>query len=352
MNIIANNKKTKEKITKTGLKKATEIGVKTALSTIPGANAVYDLGKLAIEQVKEYQRQKQERRIEQFHQMLLSPGTQWNQALADVYIEIADYHLLLSACIQDLEDEKTSLYSALTKHVATKKIETIDIRFFTLSLKEFSYSDVEEMRIAYVAAKYPLINPTGGGGNFKKDLSITTAVGRSAHGRRIMELRGFTDEGMLNSYGEKFIESCYLEEQLTPSAINMRKWENDGSPLAIICYEIGSNKELTNFCVQLSELLHLAGYKCNILAVIDDRFFPPPYLSLLIIGPDRNVIIQHEKHLQKLFSRNCLAVIFQNEFPVELLKIKPQFKEIIQVKENIPFDAAREVAILLIPNTK
>src|SRR3546814_19154858 len=78
----------------------------TPLFRSPGASTAYELAKLGVTQAQAYVEQKQNQRIVDFHAMLIKQNEHWNQDLADACIEAADYHMLLSACVQDLEDEK------------------------------------------------------------------------------------------------------------------------------------------------------------------------------------------------------------------------------------------------------
>ena len=275
--------------------------------------------------------------------MLLKPDEEWDEALANACIEAVDYHLLLSACVQDLEDEKTELYAELAKNAATKNITPANIRFFTLSLQQLSFSDLEEMRIAYVSKHFSLMDRAGSG-NYKKNLAAENANDVQAHGRRIMDLRGFLQENTLNAFGELFIQSCYPFSKLTPGPIGMREWLNPQSPLMTVCYKM-EDTETVNFCLHLSEKLRDGGIKIgSIVAIMDDRPFITPTVSLFVIKSKPEQILKNQPYLKKILNRTCIAILLREDFPKELEGVKSHFKKIIKVAGKGSREAAEIVA--------
>lgn len=108
-------KESQHDVTETAIRKTADLGAKIALSFIPGASTAYELAKLGVTQAQAYVEQKQNQRIVDFHAMLIKQDEHWNQDMADACIEAADYHLLLSACVQDLEDEKQNYTQPLQR---------------------------------------------------------------------------------------------------------------------------------------------------------------------------------------------------------------------------------------------
>lgn len=335
--------KAKHNLIESTVKKTVDLGAKLALSFVPGASIAYEVAKLGVSQATAFVQQKQEERITQFHEMLLKPDEKWDEALADACIEAVDYHLLLSACVQDLEDEKTELYAELAKNAAAKNITPVNIRFFTLSLQQLSFSDLEEMRIAYVSKNFSLMD-SAGSGNYEKDLSVESANDVQAHGRRMMDLRGFLQENTLNEFGELFTQSCYPSAKLTPGAIGMREWLNPQSPLMTVCYEM-EDTETVNFCVHLSEKLRDGGVKIGpIVAIMDNRSLITPAVSLFVIKSKPEQLLKNQPYLQKILNRTCIAILLREDFPKELEGIKSHFKKIITVAGKGSREAAEIVA--------
>ncbi len=93
--------------------------------------------------------------------MLLKPNADEERGLDDACIQAVDYHALLNACLQDIEDEKTELYATLTRNAAFRKLHSRDLRFFCVSLSEMTFNDLEEMRVAYIASKFKLVPSEG-----------------------------------------------------------------------------------------------------------------------------------------------------------------------------------------------
>lgn len=333
-------------VTETTIRKTADLGAKIALSFIPGASTAYELAKLGVTQAQAYVEQKQNQRIVDFHAMLIKQDEHWNQDMADACIEAADYHLLLSACVQDLEDEKTELYAALAKNAALRRITPQDIRFFTLSLRELSLNDVKEMQVAYIASKYPLIPPSGAG-NYKKDLSLERASDHQVYGRKLMEQRGFVKDEILSGYGERFIAACHLPDQLIPGAIGMKEWKNPNSPLLLLCYEIGDTY-ITTFSERLSQNLRTQGYATTGLAAITrEKAIPFIRYSLLIFKDKPESIVEHIRFIEKTLKKGSIALQLSKSFPAVLEPVRHLFAHVLPVEDPDPRHAADIVAQLI-----
>ncbi|MBJ7222728.1 MULTISPECIES: hypothetical protein [unclassified Brenneria] len=158
---MTKQKNKKNTIIKSTISKTADIGANLALSFVPRGNTTYELAKLGIKQAKRYVTERQEKRIVDFHAKLLKPNTTGDSGLSDACIEAVDYHALLNACLQDIEDEKTELYATLAWNAAFRNLSSIDLRFFCFSLSEMTFNDLEEMRVAYIASKFNLVPPEG-----------------------------------------------------------------------------------------------------------------------------------------------------------------------------------------------
>lgn len=319
-----------------------DFATKAALSLVPGTGAIYEFAKFSVGKAQEYARQKQDQRIMDFHRMLIGDSDKWDTELAEQSIDDADFHALLIACTQDIEDEKTSLYATLAKNAALREIGSTDLRFFTLSLHELTYSQLHSMREAYIA-KNNLLVPHSGPGNHTVDLSPENVYGHARHGRQIMADRGFTTDGTINSYGEYFIKSCYSSDDLEPESINLKKWRNPSLPTLLLCYEIG-DPYIDEFTDELAKQLRSLGVKTTpVSALIRNSPLATSHIgdAILIFKDEPERVMEHIAYCERVISRDSLAIQISESFPAVLEPIKKHFKLICTVTNPDPVKAAR-----------
>ncbi|WP_413741889.1 hypothetical protein ACL2XO_26190 [Sodalis sp. RH15] len=328
---------------KTTISKVADVGTNFALSFVPGASSVYELAKLGVNQARDYIQQKHEKRISDFHMMLLKPDAEWDERTKNVCIEAVDYHLLLNACIQDLEDEKTELYATLARNAAYKTLQSNDIRFFSISLSEMTFHSMEEMRLAYIALNYHLIPPSGSG-RFKKSLSITDALSEESYGRRMMELRGFVSEGKINSFGQRFIKACYPSDKLKPDSVRICEWKNPNSPLLMISYDL-DDSFVSSFSMHLTRELRNIGFRTTPLCAINRRptLLSPTSRSILIFKNRPERIIENQRFIEKIIETGCIAIQLRQDYPALLESLRDKFEAIIKTDICDPSISAKEV---------
>ncbi|MEQ9848447.1 hypothetical protein [Pectobacterium brasiliense] len=333
----------KDIVIKSTISKTADIGANLALSFVPGGNAVYELIKLGVEQAKRYATERQEKRIADFHTALLKPNNTGGIELSDAYIEIADYHALLNACLQDIEDEKTELYATLARNAVFKKMSSRDLRFFCISLKEITFNDLEEMRVAYIASNFNIVPPTGAG-RFEKSLSPEHSPSGLTYGRNLMKLRGFIEDGKINQYGEKFVQTCYPTEKLLPESIQMVEWKNAGSPILMLSYEL-DDPEIPRLHMHLSELLRTRGFKTTALFAPSRKttHLTLAKSSILIFKNKPERIINNIKNIGSLIDKGCIAVQMCDDYPTILEPLHEMFEIIVNISGNNPLTGAVQV---------
>ncbi|POD98128.1 hypothetical protein BV924_05600 [Pectobacterium odoriferum] len=335
--------KNKNTAIKSTVYKTADIGANFVLNFVPGGNAVYELIKLGIEQAKRYATERQEKRIADFHTILLQPNTTGDIELSETYIDVADYHVLLNACLQDIEDEKTELYATLAKNAFLTKIPPRDLRFFCISLKEITFNDLEEMRVAYIASNFNIVPPVGAG-RFEKLLSPEQSPSELAYGRKLMELRGFVEDGKINQYGERFVQTCYPTEKLLPESIQMFEWKNAGSPILMLSYEL-DDPDVLRLHMHLSELLRTSGFKTTALYAPTRKMTPQTLVksSILIFKNKPERIISNIKHIDSLTHKGCTAVQMCNDYPIILEPLSGVFEIIVNISGDDPLTGAVQV---------
>ncbi|ENO0457030.1 hypothetical protein ACAK56_000934 [Salmonella enterica] len=335
--------KKKNTVIKSTVSRTADIGANLALSFVPGGNAVYDLVKLGVEQIKKHSNEQQEKRINDFHSMLLKPNFKGDIDVNDVSIELADYHVLLNACLKDIEDEKIELYGTLARNAAFRKVQSRDLRFFCISLSEMTFHDLEEMRIAYIASKFNLIPPAKTG-RFEKSLSPDLSASGHIYGRNLMELRGFVKKGKITQYGEKFVQTCYPTELLLPESIQMSEWKNVGSPIVMLSYEI-DDPHINHLHEHLSTLLKSRGFKTTSLFAPSRKLTQTLLIkaSILIFKNNPERIMSNINNINNLISKGCIAVQMCDDYPIILEPLREQFEIIVNVSRDDPRSAAVQV---------
>lgn len=333
----------KNTVIKSTISKTADIGANLVLSFVPGGNAVYELIKLGVEQAKRYATERQEKRIADFHTVLLKQNTTGDIVLNGAYIEVADYHALLSACLQDIEDEKTELYATLARNSVFRKISPRDLRFFCFSLKEMTFNDLEEIRVAYIASSFNIVPPASAG-RFEKSLSPEKSPSGLVYGRKLMELRGFVEDGKINQYGEKFVKTCYPTEKLLPESIQMSEWKNAGSPILMLSYDL-DDPDVTRLHTHLSELLRIRGFKTTALFAPTRKLTHLTLVksSILIFKNKPERIINNIKHIGDLTDKGCIAVQMCDDYPTILEPLREMFEIIVNVGGNDPLTGSVQV---------
>lgn len=340
---MTKQKNKKNTIIKSTISKTADIGANLALSFVPGGNTAYELAKLGIKQAKRYVTERQEKRIVDFHAKLLKPNTTGDSGLSDACIEAVDYHALLNACLQDIEDEKTELYATLAWNAAFRNLSSIDLRFFCFSLSEMTFNDLEEMRVAYIASKFNLVPPEGAG-RFEKSLSPEQSPSGLFYGRKLMEIRGFVEKSKINQYGEKFVQACYPTEKLLPESIQMSEWKNAGSPIFMLSYEL-DDPYVTRLHIHLSDLLRTCGFKTTPLSAPARKLtqLASVKTSILIFKSKPERIINNINHIGSLTDKGCIAVQICDDYPTVLEPLRETFEIIVNISGDDPLSDAVQV---------
>lgn len=336
-------KKKENEVMKPALTKIADIGARFALEFVPGGNPVYELAKMGFEEAKKFVDQRREKRIEDFHTSLLKPYASSDLDLKNLSILTADYHALLNACINDIEDEKTELYAFMARNAAAKRLPPNSLRFFCVSLSEMTFNDLEEMRVAYITTKFKIIPPEGSG-RFQKSLSTDMSPSELFFGRKMMELRGFVEKDKLNSYGEQFIQACYPKEKLLPASINMLEWKNSDTPILLLSYEL-DDPDVISLGMHLTNSLRVEGFKSSALSAPQRKnlAISPIEKSILIFKCKPERIINNIEFINGIISKNCIAVQLCEEYPETLESMREKFEKVINARGGDILSTASQV---------
>lgn len=198
---------------------------KGAIGALPGGSfltAGYEMIQLLSESVSDQIEARNEERYREFiHQLF---GGNVEPAVTE-FLTIDDYHALLSGCLSDIEKEKSGLYGALTRSIGLGRVDEKYKRFLIVALSQLSFQQVEMLRNAWIAKKFPLM-PVSGSGNIGQEYFLKPSqedlIGRI--NCEALSSRQLISEAKLTSLGDELVLSCYREHDLTVEAIGAKSW--------------------------------------------------------------------------------------------------------------------------------
>lgn len=243
-----------------------EIAFKGVVESLPLGSVLYDLIQARKESVAKSIREEQEKRIDLLFSSILHDTVPMDEQVARVMLDGADFHALLRACVNDIEEEKVELYGALVRAVAAGKVKSAERRHFILSLRDFSYEELVLLKKAYVAKKNVNIMPMVGCGNVREEDFLNAQDPESFNSLHISNLssRGLVVSGKVSAMGCRFVESIFSVDKLTPTDIGFQTWS--GVSVSIINYEIG-NRPLDELAEGLTNEFRRLRHKSGIFAM-------------------------------------------------------------------------------------
>lgn len=198
-----------------------DLGIKVSCPGIVSEPLSYTLDRL-----KEFVDRRNADRYEEFHRKLLEQSDN-EPAIPEAEIEVADYHALLNACLNDIEDEKTVAFATLTRSIALGRVPKDYRRHFILSLRDLSFDQMDYMRKLYVITKNRIPTSTGAGQLTVKTELSNLRVGSVTYLHfSALNSRGFIESEKLTDLGISFIESSTPHEYLEPGAYGYQVWSD------------------------------------------------------------------------------------------------------------------------------
>lgn len=304
-------------------------GVNTLL---PGASLAYEVGKLAVQHGKQYFTDRTEQRLYDFHMGIIKDETVDKENLESILkkpFDLDEYHSVLNACVQDIENEKTEIYSDLMKSLMIKEISTRYRRFFITITKQLTIVEIELIRNLYINANYDMMTVGGtsqqvtailNSQDIMTDITIRTLV---SYGLVADDRKGMTDLGKL------YAETLFEKNKLTPDSINRQEYKMIN--VAILNYMI-SDRTHDQVSCHLQNSLFSHGVKSSILALNRHSVRQAPLLfnaGVLILSD----VDYDEKH----FDKRAIAE-FARKVPVIPLNIVPNSVNIAELGLKSPID--------------
>ncbi len=197
--------------------KIADLLFKMGISLTPGASAIYEASKITIEAARDYVQARNEKRVLEFHRILLSRDGIIDQKIIDAELNTADFHALLDACVSDIEEEKTIPYANLTRSIALGVVPVAHRRHFIHSLKELAFEHLDILRETYTMTRYSCIsrkNQKLVNSSFFLTQLESDSISQLA--LKTLIARGLTTETEITPLGVSFIESCYSAIDLEP----------------------------------------------------------------------------------------------------------------------------------------
>jgi hypothetical protein len=283
------------------LSKGVDLFTKLALDVIPGvglAKTLYEAYAQVCDGVSKYQERKYEERAKEFHRSLLS-GT---PSLIASALDVEDYHALLNACLEDIENDKSARYGTLARSIGSAEVKDKYRRFLILTLSQLSLQQIEKLRKAWIASTYTLVTSDRQG-------SIPEHHYLAGDSSEIMDevdleflsSKKLVIEQKITVLGKALVESCYDSQDLRPEAIGEVSWV--GGALDIITGDTG-NHSVNDSSTRLTSLLR-AGLVQAHFRTPDNSFSISKHILVL---PFCLVLVKSEAFFLQNFESITMAI--------------------------------------------
>lgn len=313
-----------------------------AAALVPGGGLFYDAGKALLQHGKQYFQDRTEIRLDEFHQAILTGDFKEEQfeKFLDKEFDLDDYYAVLASCVQDIEDEKTKIYSQLMQSLIMGVIGTKIRRHFITSSKDLTFQELCFLRDLYINSKFDLMTVGGTSQQVKKLLSTNDVFKDLIIGNLIS--RGFIHKNKsgLTHIGEQYIETIFQKSELKPESIGRKPWT--GINIVIISYQL-SDRQHNVVCMVVQEALWKVNIKSSI-HILDKR----PTTSMLygagvLIVGDEKIESSYLKALEDFSKKKPLVRLNLNEKScgIDLKEIK--FIEEYTLKSATPPEIRNEI---------
>lgn len=290
---------------KSGLDVAISVGAAVLGCFVPGAGQSLELGQKVTAYLKARAGAKEQQRLEDYCRALLQGAqSSANDASATIDAAEADFEAILSALLDDLEEEKAAHYAQLTRTLATGKLAKPYIKPTILALKDIGLHEINALRTSYIAQKHPLIPMQGP--SYSSVLLPPGPDDPNHYGYQQMEQRGLIHNRNLTQSGARFIEAVCPSYLLTPESIGMATWL---TTCMFVSYEMHDD-HLTNKLVKIVDLLREARVNVQSFCALtrkNEVIFGPPH-AFVFFGPNWKNSIEYRPYLKSNL-RNIRTVV-------------------------------------------
>ncbi len=288
-----------------GLEVAVSVGAAVLGCFVPGAGQSLELAQKITAYFKAQAGAKEQQRLEDYCRALLQ-GAQsaGDDDSATTEAAEADFEAILSALLDDQEEEKATHYAQLTQKLATGKLAKPYIKPTILALKDIGIHEINALRTSYIAQRHALIPVHGP--SFSADLLPPRPDNPDHFGYQQMEQRGLIHARKLTQFGARFIEAVCPSNLLTPESIGLATWL---TTCMFVSYEMHDD-HLTNKLVKIADRLREA--RVNVISFCaltrkNEVIFGPPH-AFVFFGPSWKNSIEYRPYLNSNL-RNIRTIV-------------------------------------------
>lgn len=283
-----------------------------AAALVPGGGLIYDAGKALLQHGKQYFKDRTEIRLDEFYQAILTGDFKEGQfeQFLDKEFDLDDYSAVLASCVQDVEDEKTRIYSQLMQSLIMGVIETKLRRHFITSSKDLTFQELCFLRDIYINSKFDLMTVGGTSQQVENLLSTSDVFKDLIIGNLISRAFIHKNKTGLTHIGEQYIETIFQKSELKPESIGRKPWT--GINIVIISYQLGDQQN-SAVCMIVQEALWQINIKSSI-HILDKRPTTSMFYGagVLIIG-DKKIESSYLKAVEEFSKKKPLVRLNLNE---------------------------------------
>jgi len=293
------------------------LGKELLTTIVPGSGLGYELAKALINHGKSYFSDRTEGRLEEFYLALLKGKTSENEYsdFLNKPMDIDDYYAVLTSCIQDIENEKVSIYSQLMVGLIVSNISGEVRRHFIRTCEELTYSELCFFKDLYINSEHDLMTVGGVQQQVKEMLSTNEPLRRLAIAKLMSS--GFIDkdESGITSMGKIFISIIFPPDALSPEAVGRKPFS--GINMGIISYRLGEGVHST-IAMEIQGALWESQIKSSIHILDSEK------LSISILKYGAAVLIVDDNPIDSEFIESLSK--FSNKRPLFRLNVDDSSK--------------------------
>jgi hypothetical protein len=202
---------------------------------------------------------------------------------------------MLRACLADLEDEKATLYGRLASAIAVGAVPHPYRHPLMVTLRELTFAQMDRLRRAWVAGRYPLIPHSGAGSKTPAEFLQSGGGLMDEWDSETLAGRSMVKDGHVTRLGEHLVTACFTKEERAPEAIGERTWLSEHR-IPIVSYELDSESVCSMAAAVANEARNY-GLKCTPASAPPDQehskmlwFNMLPCFLILVEGAQHRLI--------------------------------------------------------------
>jgi len=236
---------------------------KATAGLVPGGSLAVDVIETAVEHVRRYREDRVKERLSHFAKCILesAEGEELNHLLGREF-EQSDFHAILTALVNDEEDEKAEIYAHTLKALINGEVRQENRRHVIRTISVMSWSDLELSRKIYIHSHFAFPTYNAFPADLHKQVSqlLETKDTMKLVAIRALVSQGLLFDSMPTELLDAVVKAAYAPEHLVPSAIGLR----ERSPIADILgvyFALFIEEDDTHLITKLSEELFRAEIK-------------------------------------------------------------------------------------------